>query len=47
MPARKDMTMEPMDSKRARILDRQDMITAITVAIVILVINATLLIILF
>lgn len=39
--------MEPIDSKRARILDTPDLVTAIVVAILILVINAALLIILF
>lgn len=39
--------MEPMDSKRARILDKPDLIAAIAVGIAILVINAALLIILF
>jgi len=39
--------MEPIDSKRARILDRRDLTTAIIVVITILVINAALLIILF
>jgi hypothetical protein len=39
--------MEPIDSKRARVLDKPDMLTAIIVAAVILVINAALLIILF
>jgi hypothetical protein len=39
--------MEPMDSKRARILDKPDLITAFIVAILILVINAALLVILF
>lgn len=42
-----DDGMEPFDSKRARILDKPDLITAIAVAITILVINAVLLIILF
>ena len=39
--------MEPIDSKRARILDKPDLVTAIVVAILILVINAALLVILF
>jgi hypothetical protein len=39
--------MEPIDSKRARVLSKPDLITAIIVAIVILVINAALLVILF
>lgn len=39
--------MEPIDSKRARILDKPDLITAIIVAIVILAVNAALLLILF
>lgn len=39
--------MEPIDSKRARILDKPDLITAIIVIVTILVINAALLIILF
>lgn len=39
--------MEPIDSKRARILDKPDLITAIITAIVILVVNAALLLILF
>ncbi len=42
-----DDGMEPIDSKRARILDKPDLVTAIAVAITILVINAVLLIILF
>ncbi len=42
-----DDGMEPINSKRARILDKPDLITAIAVAITILVINAVLLIILF
>lgn len=39
--------MEPIDSKRARILDKRDLVTAIIVIITILVINAALLVILF
>lgn len=39
--------MEPIDSKRARILDKPDLITAIIVAVVILVVNAALFLILF
>lgn len=39
--------MEPIDSKRARILDKPDLITAIVVIITILLVNAALLIILF
>lgn len=39
--------MEPVDSKRARILDKPDLVTAIIVAILIIAINAALLIILF
>jgi hypothetical protein len=39
--------MEPVDSKRARILDKPDLITAIIVAALIIVINAVLLLILF
>lgn len=39
--------MEPFNSKRARILDKPDLITAIATAIAILVVNAALLIILF
>lgn len=42
-----DDGMEPITSKRARILNKPDLITAIAVAITILVINAVLLIILF
>jgi hypothetical protein len=39
--------MEPIDSKRARILDKPDLVTAVIVIVAILVINAALLIILF
>jgi hypothetical protein len=39
--------MEPIDSKRARILDKPDLVTAVIVIATILVINAALLIILF
>jgi hypothetical protein len=39
--------MEPFDSKRARVLSKPDLVTAIIVTIAILVINAALLIILF
>lgn len=39
--------MEPIDSKRARILDKPDLIAAIIVAVVILVVNAALFLILF
>lgn len=39
--------MEPANSKRARILDRPDLATAIAVIIVILVVNAVMLLILF
>jgi hypothetical protein len=39
--------MEPIDSKRARILDKPDLVTAVIVIVTILVINAALLIILF
>jgi hypothetical protein len=39
--------MEPIDSKRARILGKPDLVTAVIVIVTILVINAALLIILF
>jgi hypothetical protein len=39
--------MEPIDSKRARVLSKPDLVTAIIVGIVILVFNAALLVILF
>ena len=39
--------MEPVDSKRANVLSKPDLMTAIIVAIVILIVNAALLVILF
>ena len=47
LPKKEEPAMEPIDSKRARILDKPDLIAAIVVGIAILVINAALLIILF
>ncbi|HLU34722.1 MAG TPA: hypothetical protein VKZ61_03060 [Thermomicrobiales bacterium] len=42
-----EQAMEPVDSKRAKILSKPDLVTAIIVAIVTLAINAALLLILF
>lgn len=39
--------MEPTDSKRARILDKPDLITLIVVLIIVLVVNAVTLIVVF
>lgn len=41
------MTMEPAGSKRARILSKPDLITAIAVIVIVLLINALMLLILF
>jgi len=39
--------MEPTNQKRARILDRPDLITAVSVIIIVLLVNALMLLILF